>query len=101
MHYMAKVRCLVYCFFLFLFSFKLVSHFLPLYLFICIYFLQTVAMMATFIKRYKYCKQVKTNNLDRLAKARNDYLVFKDDAIDDCWPREEAVVVRGRPLEPG
>lgn len=36
--------------------------------------------MATSIKRYKYCEQVKNNNLDRLAKDKNDHLAFKEEA---------------------
>lgn len=36
--------------------------------------------MATSIERYKYYEQVKNNNLDRLANARNDYLAFKEEA---------------------
>lgn len=33
--------------------------------------------MATSIKRYKYYEQVRDNNLDRLAKSRNEYLALK------------------------
>lgn len=36
--------------------------------------------MATSIERYKQCEQVWDNNLDRLAKLRNDYLAFKEEA---------------------
>lgn len=32
------------------------------------------------IQRYKYCKQVMDNNLDRLAKVRNENLTLKEEA---------------------
>lgn len=39
-----------------------------------------MALIAASIERYKYYKQVKTNNLDHLTKARNYSLVFKEEA---------------------
>lgn len=36
--------------------------------------------MATSIERHRYCEHAKENNLDRLAKIRNDYLAFKEEA---------------------
>lgn len=36
--------------------------------------------MAISIERYKYCEQVKDNNLNYLAKTKNEYLALKGEA---------------------